>query len=96
MTTIERPTTANAFDQACSMEKPLERIRQFTAALARLAITMEDGQAASIVQELTLAIEECLDEVDGSHGFFFHLHHPNRERFEREGWPSEQAAVEAT
>ena len=49
------------------------------------------GRAAAIMQELTLAIEECLDEVDGSHGFFFHLHHPDRERFEREGWPTEQS-----
>ena len=38
---------------------------------------------------------ECLDEVDGSHEYFFRLHHPDRERFEREGWPTEQAAAEA-
>jgi hypothetical protein len=67
----------DAYSHACAMEKPLE-LRQFTAALARLAVTMEDGQAASIVQELTLAIEESLDELDGSHGFFFELHHPDR------------------
>jgi hypothetical protein len=69
----------NAFDRACAMEKPLERIRQFTAGLARLAPTIDDGQAAAIVQELTLAITECLDELDGSHEFFFELHHPDRE-----------------
>ena len=86
----------DAWLNACNMERPLERIRQFTAALARLAPTIDDNQAAAIVQELTLAIEECLDEVDGSHGYFFHLHHPNRERFAYEGWPTEQAIVEAT
>jgi hypothetical protein len=83
--TIERPTSAtekDAYSRACDMEKPLQRIRQFAAALARLAPTIDDGQAAAIVQELTLAIQECLDELDGSHGFFFELHHPNRERFE--------------
>jgi hypothetical protein len=85
----------DAWLNACNMERPLERIRQFTAALARLAPTIDDNQAATIVQELTLAIEECLDEVDESYGFFFHLHHPDRERFERAGWP-EQAVVEAT
>jgi hypothetical protein len=31
---------------------------------------MDDGEAAAIVQELTLAIAECLDELDGSHEFF--------------------------
>lgn len=56
-TTIEQK---DAFDQACGMEKPLERIRQFTAGLARLAPTIDDGQAAAIVRELTLAIEESL------------------------------------
>jgi hypothetical protein len=68
----------DAWLNACNMEDPLQRIRNFTAALARLAPTMEDGQAAAIVQELTLAIAECLDELDESHGFFFELHHPNR------------------
>lgn len=66
------------------MEKPLERIRNFTAALARLAATMDDDQTAAIVRELTLAIEESQDEVDRSHEYFFHLHHPDRARFERE------------
>jgi hypothetical protein len=85
----------DAYSHACAMEKPLERIRQFTAGLARLAPTIDDGQAAAIVRELTVAIEESLDELDGSHEFFFRLHHPDRERFEREGWPTEQATVQS-
>jgi hypothetical protein len=88
-TTIDQK---DAYSHACAMEKPLERIRQFTAGLARLAPTIDDGQAASIVQELTLAIQESLDELDATQGYFFRLHHPDRERFEREGWPTEQAA----
>lgn len=83
----------DAFSRACDMEKPLERIRNFAAALARLAPTIDDGQAAAIVQSLTLAIEKSLDELDGSHGFFFRLHHPDRERFEREGWPDDVVEV---
>jgi hypothetical protein len=27
--------------------------------------------------------------------YFFRLHHPDRERFEREGWLTAQAAAEA-
>jgi hypothetical protein len=78
-------TEKDAYAYACSMENPLARIRNFTAALARLAPTIDDESAAGIMQELTLAIAECLDELDGSHGYFFHLHHPERERCEREG-----------
>lgn len=77
----------DAYAAACNMEQPIERIRNFTAALARLAPTINDGQAAAIMQQLTLAIEESLDEIDASYGFFFRLHHPDRERFERDGWP---------
>jgi hypothetical protein len=76
---------------ACDMEDPLQRIRNFTAALARLAPTIDDGGAAAIIQECTLAITESLEPLDESHGYFFELHHPERERFEREGWPAEQA-----
>ena len=73
----------DAYTAACSMEDPLERIRNFTAALARLAPTIDDGVAAAIIQELTLAIGECLDELDESHKYFFRRHHP-----------AEQAAAE--
>jgi hypothetical protein len=77
----------DAYSHACAMERPIERIRQFTAALARLAPTIDDGDAASIIQALILAIEESLDALDASHGYFFRLHHPDAARFEREGWP---------
>ena|SRR5450755_2441996 len=96
--TIKRPATEtekDAFRQACSLEKPLERIRNFSAALARLAPTIDDEQAAAIIQTLTLEIEESLDELDETHTYFFRLHHPDRGKFEREGWPTEQAVVEA-
>jgi hypothetical protein len=85
MRSIPQLRAQDAYRQACAMERPLERIRNFAAALA-------SGEGASVAQELTLAIAESLDELDDIHGFFFRLHHPDRERFEREGWPSEQAA----
>jgi hypothetical protein len=71
-------TEKNAYDHARAMEQPLERIRNFTAALARLAPTIDDSGAAAIIQQLTLAIAESLDEVDDIHGYFFALHHPAR------------------
>jgi hypothetical protein len=88
-------TEKDAYRHACAMEDPLQRIRNFTAALARLAPTIDDEQAAAIMQQLTAAIRESLDQLDDIHGHFFRLHHPDRERFEREGWPSEQATEAA-
>ena len=85
------PSTQNPFSHACAMEDPLCRIRNLTGALARIAGTL-DGQSGAIVQELTLAIGEPLDKVDEIHGFFFRLHHPDREQFERTGWPSSKPA----
>jgi hypothetical protein len=70
-TTIDQK---DAYLHACAMEPPIERIRQFTAALARLAPTIDDEGAAAIMQQLTLAIAESLDELDDIHGFFFELH----------------------
>jgi len=48
----------------------------------------DDGM---IVYELALTIQARVDELDNIHGYFCRLHHPDRERFEREGWPMEQA-----
>jgi hypothetical protein len=82
------------------MEVPLRGIRNFAGALDRIAQTLGDGNGALIVQEIALTIQARVDELDNIHGYFFRLHHPNRERFERDGWPEddapEQAVVEAT
>jgi len=81
----------DAFRRACGMEDPLRGIRNFALALDRVAQTLEDGNAAAIVQELELAICARVEELEEIHGFFFQLHHPDRERFEREGWPTGQS-----
>ena len=75
-----------AFDQACGMEKPIEGIRNFARALCRIAETLDDGDGM-IVQELAHTIRARIRELEDSHEYFFRLHHPDRERFEREGWP---------
>ena len=81
----------DAFGRACSMERPLEGIRNFALALDRIAQTLDDDNTAAIVQEFGLTIQARVEELDDIHGYFFRLHHPDRDRFEREGWPSEQA-----
>jgi hypothetical protein len=62
------------------MERPLEGIRNFAAALCRVAQTLDDDNGAAIVQELALTIQARVQELDDIHGYFFRLHHPDRER----------------
>jgi hypothetical protein len=87
-------TEKDAWRNACDMERPLEAIRCFALALDRVAQTLNDGNAAAILQEIGLTIQARVEELDDIHGYFFQLHHPSRERFEREGWPAEQAGRE--
>ena len=77
----------DAFSYASDMEQPLEGIRNFALALDRIAQTLADGNGAAIVQELALTIQARVEELEKTHEYFFQLHHPDRERFEREGWP---------
>jgi hypothetical protein len=92
----EGPARSEAFNKACGMEDPLRVIRNFAGALERVAQTLSDDIGAEIVQEISMTILARVDELDEIHSFFGRLHSPNRERFEREGWPSEQAVAEAT
>jgi hypothetical protein len=80
-------TENDAYSHACNMEKPLDSIRNFALALDRIAQTLNDDNGAAIVQEVALTIQARVEELDDIHEFFFRLHHPDRERFEREGWP---------
>jgi hypothetical protein len=82
----------DAFSHACDMERPLDAIRNFVGALCMIAGRLEGGD---VVYELAMTIQLRVDELDETHGYFFRLHHPDRERFEREGWPDE-AEAEAT
>jgi hypothetical protein len=83
----------DAFRFATGMEDPLRRIRNFAGALCRIAGTLEDDDGM-IVYELASTIRARVEELDDIHGYFFRLHHPDRARFEREGWPSEQAEAD--
>jgi hypothetical protein len=69
------------------MEKPLDGIRDFAGALCRVAETLDSGDDV-IVMRLAATIGALVLELDSTHKYFFRLHHPDRERFEREGWPN--------
>jgi hypothetical protein len=79
-----------AFDQACGMEKPWRVSETLRGALCRIAQTLNDGNGADIVYELALTIQARMQKLDNTHEYFFRLHHPDRERFEHEGWPSSE------
>jgi hypothetical protein len=84
----------NAFRHACNMEDPLVGIENFAGALCKIAGTLDDN-GGMIVYELARTIRARVEELDDIHEYFFQLHHPDRERFEREGWPTEQATEAA-
>jgi hypothetical protein len=62
--------------------------RQFVGCF-RFFWTLKDDDG-EVVQELAAqTIRALVQELNTIHGYFFRLHHPDRERFEHEGWPSE-------
>jgi hypothetical protein len=74
----------NAFRYATDMENPLVGIRNFAAALCRIAETLDDDDGL-IVQELAFGILDRIQELEKSHEYFFRLHHPERKRLELAG-----------
>jgi hypothetical protein len=68
------------------MERPLASILNFATALCMIAETLDEHEAL-VVQELAQQIRDRVPDVEKSHEFFFRLHHPGREKLEREGWP---------
>ena len=87
-------TEKDAFDQATGMEDPLRSIRYLASALNRVARALDD-EDGMIVYELALSIQARVQELDDIHEYFFRLHHPHRERFEHEGWPTDEADIAA-
>jgi hypothetical protein len=83
----------DAFSHASGMEDPLSSIRYLASALNRVAQAIE-GDDGMIVYELARIIATRVDQLDDIQRFFFRLHHPDRERFERDGWPTEQRIVQ--
>lgn len=89
----ERQTTGwhkhevSAFSHVCKMEDPLATIKDLLKCLAFLAESLE-SDVGSVVQRVAwLGIDE-FDRVEEMRGELFKLTHPNRDHFEREGWPA--------
>lgn len=71
------------------MEDPLAGIENFACTLGRVARTLADDDDGAIVLHLAQSIRTLVQQLEKPHEYFFRLHHPHRERFERHGWPDD-------
>jgi hypothetical protein len=80
-------TPPNAvFDIVGDMEDDLAAATSFADAIALIAETIDDG-AEEPIQRLAWEIKDRVALAEEKRGKLFHMTHPGRERFEREGWP---------
>jgi hypothetical protein len=71
-----------------SLEQPLTRARHFLDAIALITEAMEEPHAGAVNIIVHTALEH-VTEADDAYAALFKLSHPDRERFDREGWPGE-------
>jgi len=83
-------TPSDVFRQVGRIEPSLTHIRKFLDALALISETMEEP-AASAVNVIVHTTLEHVTEADDAYATLFKLSHPDRERFDREGWPGDEA-----
>lgn len=79
--------TADAFRGVGDMEIPLDTVRNLVTGLALIAETLNDSDGRAIQSIAWLAIEKC-DAIEEMRKNLFRLTHPQRDHFEKEGWPS--------
>ena len=80
---------AQAFESVTKMESHLAVISSLARAIDMLAeLVPERGDVFMVLSEF---IERCQQEVEEERGALFRLLHPNREYFERVGWPHQGA-----
>lgn len=77
----------SAFRLVDDMETPLATIHDLLAGIAFIAETLGDEEGSAIQRIAWLGIREC-KAAEELRGELFHLTHPRREHFEKEGWPS--------
>jgi hypothetical protein len=81
----------DAFDHVCKIERPLGAIQRLGDALALITETIEEP-GASAINEIVWTMKDHISELDKIHEVLFRLHHPNREQFEIDGWPTNKSA----
>ena len=78
--------TNATFAHVCKIERPLGAVQRLGDALALITETIEEP-GASAMNEIVHVMLEHVAEIEEEYAFLFKLHHPDRERFERNGWP---------
>ena len=68
---------------------PLGAVRRFADAVALITETIEEP-GASAINEVVHTMLGHISLLDDLHSALFRLHHPNREQFERDGWPDDK------
>ncbi|CAK7257260.1 MULTISPECIES: hypothetical protein [unclassified Shinella] len=81
------PYKKGPFRQVADMEVPLATIHDMLRGLALLAEGMDEDYASVVQRIAWYALDQCR-AAEKLRGELFHLTHPNRDHFEKEGWPS--------
>jgi hypothetical protein len=70
------------------MEDDVSAVENFADAIAIMSETIDDGDPLALcLQRLAWEIKVRASRIGEQRGKLFHMTHPNREHFEREGWP---------
>jgi hypothetical protein len=88
---IEHLNDRTLFGLVCDMEDDVAEARVFADAVLMVADTdrVED-EARRVFGQIAREILARCDEIERRRGELFRLTHPNREHFERVGWPGEE------
>ena|SRR5437762_5622318 len=90
-TTPKSATPADPWTLVCHMEQPLQVLTDLARFLHLISIA--DGQFeqpdALALQRLAALVDEYTEEASELRGELFRLLHPDRAKFEREGWPGD-------
>jgi hypothetical protein len=79
-----------AFHIVTDMENDLEDARVMADGVAILAVdAIEDQKLGAVLMRIGRLIGDYCEAVEERRGKLFHLLHPNREHFEKQGWPGD-------
>jgi hypothetical protein len=81
------------FRHVCNIEQPISHIRGLMGALNMIAETLDETESAAVFSVVWAALTH-ITEIDTEYSTLFRLTHSDRERFDREGWPTDQARSE--
>ena len=72
------------------LEHPLTTIRYLLDAIALISEVMDEPHASAVNTIVHTAMDHVRD-VEAEHLALFRLTHPDRERFDQQGWPGDEA-----